>query len=96
MTFGKTRLLASTAPLYGIALKYTELVGDWHRQPQPPCTYCLYYRAVDPLVHFFFDPNQLLLRELIPTVDFHNGQTLLPRGRRRLPQSPANCPSNRF
>lgn len=52
MTFGKTRLLASTAPLYGIALKYTELVGNWHRQPQPPCTYCLYYRAVDPLVHF--------------------------------------------
>lgn len=90
----KTRSLASTAPLYEITSKHTELVAHWHRQPQPPYTYCPYRRPFESLVRSCFDPNQLLLRELIPTVDFPNGQTFPPRGRRRVPQSPVQIASD--
>lgn len=91
---GKTRSLASTAPLYEITSKHTELVAHWHRQPQPPYTYCPCRRPFEPLARSCFDPNQQLLRELIPTVDFPNGQTFPPRGRRRVPQSPAQIASD--
>lgn len=84
MTFDKTRLLAPTAPLYEIALQHTELVADWHCHPQPLHQI---YLSVSLLCNLASALNERLLRELVATADFHNGQTYPSHGQRRVPSS---------